>query len=106
MKTTIIALALVLLVSPVLAEHAYWHQPHSTNQNPFDPNSLNNPFGRYGNPFSSESPNNSFGKGIPLILIVSLIRSDGMGTNSAQNRHTIRLGIMVIALVLRAQTIQ
>lgn len=32
------------------------------NQNQFDPNSISNPFGRYGNEFSPDSVNNEFGK--------------------------------------------
>lgn len=31
------------------------------NNNRFDPNSVANPFGRYGNPFSHNSINNQFG---------------------------------------------
>jgi hypothetical protein len=33
--------------------------------NPYDPNSVNNPYGRYGNPYSPESINNPYGAGNP-----------------------------------------
>jgi hypothetical protein len=33
----------------------------SLNANPYDPNSVNNPFGRYGSPFSQDSLKNPFG---------------------------------------------
>jgi|GEM_PF-1355377 len=36
------------------------------NSNPFDPNSVSNPFGEYGSPFSPESINNPFGAGSPF----------------------------------------
>lgn len=32
------------------------------NSNPYDPNSVNNPYGRYGNPYSSDSINNPYGQ--------------------------------------------
>jgi hypothetical protein len=35
------------------------------NNNPFDPNSLANPYGRYGSPFSPDSLNNPYGAGNP-----------------------------------------
>ncbi len=35
----------------------------STNQ--YDPDSISNPYGRYGNPYSSDSVNNLFGAGNP-----------------------------------------
>ncbi len=34
--------------------------------NPFDPDSIDNPFGRYGNPFSPDSIHNPFGAGNPF----------------------------------------
>ncbi|MEM4412908.1 MAG: hypothetical protein QXD59_01380 [Candidatus Caldarchaeum sp.] len=34
--------------------------------NPFDPDSISNPFGRYGSPFSPDSLNNPFGAGNPF----------------------------------------
>ena len=36
------------------------------SSNPFDPDSVSNPFGRYGNPFSPDSINNPFGAGNPF----------------------------------------
>lgn len=35
------------------------------NTNRFDPNSVANPYGRYGSPYSSESINNPYGAGSP-----------------------------------------
>jgi hypothetical protein len=32
------------------------------NANPYDPNSVANPFGRYGSPYSSDSINNPYGQ--------------------------------------------
>jgi hypothetical protein len=31
------------------------------NSNPYDPNSVSNPYGRYGSPYSSDSINNPYG---------------------------------------------
>ncbi len=33
--------------------------------NPYDPNSINNPYGRYGNPYSPDSIRNPYGAGNP-----------------------------------------
>ncbi len=64
MKTSIFILIVSLVIAiPAYAEHVYWHQTNQTNSNQYDPDSLNNPFGRYGSRFSPESPNNSFGAG-------------------------------------------
>jgi len=35
------------------------------NANPYDPNSVVNPYGRYGSPYSSDSINNPYGAGSP-----------------------------------------
>jgi len=35
------------------------------NTNPYDPDSVSNPYGRYGNPYSADSLNNQFGAGNP-----------------------------------------
>jgi hypothetical protein len=32
------------------------------NNNPYDPNSVSNPYGRYGSPYSADSVNNPYGK--------------------------------------------
>ena len=32
------------------------------NSNPYDPNSISNPYGRYGNPYSPDSVNNPYGR--------------------------------------------
>lgn len=34
----------------------------NVNNNPYDPNSISNPYGRYGNPYSADSVNNPYGK--------------------------------------------
>jgi hypothetical protein len=40
---------------------------HGTvNDNQFDPNSIANPFGKYGSQFSPDSINNQFGAGSPF----------------------------------------
>jgi hypothetical protein len=38
------------------------HYLGNVNTNQFDPNSINNQFGRYGSQFSPDSVNNQFGK--------------------------------------------
>jgi hypothetical protein len=35
------------------------------NANPYDPNSVANPYGRYGSPYSPDSINNPYGAGSP-----------------------------------------
>jgi hypothetical protein len=35
------------------------------NSNQYDPNSVANPYGRYGSPYSSDSINNPYGAGSP-----------------------------------------
>jgi hypothetical protein len=37
----------------------------NVNRNPYDPNSIANPYGRYGSPYSPDSINNPFGAGSP-----------------------------------------
>ena len=67
-KFIILAL-LAVFISPV----AQADPPHLRNQqtgkylgnlsaNPYDPNSLNNPYGRYGSSYSAESINNPYGQ--------------------------------------------
>lgn len=36
------------------------------NSNPYDPNSVSNPYGRYGSTYSSDSPNNPYGRGVQI----------------------------------------
>jgi hypothetical protein len=38
------------------------------SNNPYDPDSVSNPYGRFGNPYSSESVNNPYGVGNPYSL--------------------------------------
>ena len=35
------------------------------SRDPYAPNSITNPYSRYGNPYSPESPNNPYGAGNP-----------------------------------------
>ena len=37
----------------------------NANANPYDPNSVSNPMGRYGSPYSQDSINNPYGAGNP-----------------------------------------
>jgi hypothetical protein len=58
---------LVMLAAPALAQSPRIYAPDGTylgnlNTNQFDPNSVSNPFGRYGNPYSPDSINNPYGK--------------------------------------------
>jgi hypothetical protein len=41
--------------------------PFGRYGSPFSPDSVTNPFGRYGSPFSPDSPNNPFAVGAPPI---------------------------------------
>jgi hypothetical protein len=41
------------------------HYRGRSSANPYDPDSISNPHGRFGNPFSSESIHNPFGAGNP-----------------------------------------
>ncbi len=34
----------------------------NANSNPYDPNSVSNPYGRYGSPYSPDSINNPYGR--------------------------------------------
>ena len=62
----VIAMAMALLVPPlVLAQSIY--APDGTylgnlNRNQYDPNSVSNPFGRYGSQYSPDSINNPYGR--------------------------------------------
>jgi hypothetical protein len=74
MKISLLALSAVLLLSgTVQAQSPYLkgYEPRTgqhdkylgnLNQNQFDPNSVNNPFGRYGSPYSPDSVRNPFGQ--------------------------------------------
>ena len=71
MRTTTIALFVILTGQSVLAyEHHFTNQKGAqlvtqdgkylgnVNNNPYDSNSINNPYGKYGNPLSPDSINN------------------------------------------------
>ncbi len=47
--------------------------PYGVYGSPYSPNSINNPYGVYGSPYSVQSPNNPYGQG-PTII------SPGMGS--------------------------
>ncbi|HMB37408.1 MAG TPA: hypothetical protein VKV41_25400 [Methylomirabilota bacterium] len=67
MKTLLVLTLSTLLAGPVLAGGLWLQAPNgkylgNLNSNPFDPNSVANPFGRYGSQFSPDSINNGFGR--------------------------------------------
>jgi len=67
MKRIILAAVLATMALPALAQSPRVYAPDGTylgnlNSNQFDPNSVSNPFGRYGSEFSSDSINNRFGR--------------------------------------------
>jgi hypothetical protein len=70
----IIATALIAAATPAMAQTDFRNDYNSPkiyapdgkylgnlNENQFDPNSIANPFGRYGSQFSPDSVNNQFG---------------------------------------------
>ena len=62
-----LVVSFVVLAAPALAQSPRIYAPDGTylgnlNTNQFDPNSVANPFGRYGNPYSPDSINNPYGK--------------------------------------------
>jgi hypothetical protein len=66
MRRLILAAAL-LAATPALAQPPQIYAPDGTylgnlSTNQFDPNSVSNPYGRYGNPYSPDSINNRFGR--------------------------------------------
>ena len=48
--------------SPILVDPSTGKYLGNLNSNQFDPNSVNNQFGRYGSKFSPDSINNKFGQ--------------------------------------------
>jgi hypothetical protein len=75
MNRTIIAIAAIAIATPAIAQGWDYRNdsnspkiiaPDGTyrgnlNNNPYDPNSVANPYGKFGNPYSSDSVNNQFG---------------------------------------------
>ena len=60
-------LTALLLAAPAFAESPYLVAPDgkylgNLNANPYDPNSVSNPYGRYGSPYSPDSINNPYGQ--------------------------------------------
>ncbi|MDT8383930.1 MAG: hypothetical protein RRB22_05905 [Gammaproteobacteria bacterium] len=88
---TILAIITVLFVtvgaaiagSPILVDPSTGKYLGNLNNNPYDPNSvsnpygqygskyspdsINNPYGEYGSPYSDKSPNNPYGTGPAII---------------------------------------
>ena len=77
MRTLIVAVAMCVALGVTGAAHAIDMRDSTNspkliapngkylgnlNDNPYDPNSVANPYGQYGNPYSSESVNNPFGQ--------------------------------------------
>lgn len=62
------ALVLGMLITAAFADEppqlygADGHYLGNLSANPYDPNSVNNPYGRYGSTYSSESINNPYGR--------------------------------------------
>lgn len=65
MKTFFIALLILCLSVPVLAQVQLYARDGTylgnVTTNPYDPNSINNPYGRYGSEYSRDSIHNQFG---------------------------------------------
>ena len=60
-------LTALLLAAPAFAESPYLVAPDgkylgNLNANSYDPNSVSNPYGRYGSPYSPDSINNPYGQ--------------------------------------------
>ncbi len=66
MKTVIIALALfttqVRADSPYLVDPSTGKYLGTLNSNQYDPNSVANPYGKFGSPYSPDSVNNPYSK--------------------------------------------
>jgi len=68
MKTLIgIVVGVVLFATTVFAQSPEIYSSDgkylgNLNSNPYDPNSISNPYGIYGNPYSPDSINNPYGK--------------------------------------------
>lgn len=68
MKLALIAALAVMAASPALAQDwPYIVSPGgrylgNLNPNPYDPNSVANPYGQFGNPYSPDSINNPYGR--------------------------------------------
>lgn len=67
MKIRIITLAVALLSPLAMADSPYLVDPQTgkylgnMNSNQYDPNSISNPYGRYGSQYSPDSVNNPYG---------------------------------------------
>lgn len=64
---TLAAVAAVLVATPAFAGSPYLVSPDgqylgTLSSNPYDPDSVSNPYGRYGSPYSADSVNNPYGK--------------------------------------------
>ena len=64
---TLTAIALILWALPAAGQSPTIRGPNgeylgNLNSNEFDPNSVANPYGRYGSPYSKDSINNEYGR--------------------------------------------
>ncbi len=59
MNRILIIAAISMACSSAMAQHYMGR----ANQNPYDPQSTANPYGRYGSQFSPDSINNAYGRG-------------------------------------------
>ena len=73
----VVCVSMLTVPGMAVAAHAVWHQPSGVANNPYDPNSVNNPYGgmgvrtvltasiilmgRFGSPYSPDSVNNPYG---------------------------------------------
>ena len=67
MRLFLIVLIAASLAGSAQAGGTYLVSPDGTylgelNDNQFDPNSISNPYGKYGSPYSADSVNNPYGK--------------------------------------------
>jgi hypothetical protein len=67
MKLFLMALTASLLAGSAQAGDRYLMSPDGTylgelNDNKYDPDSISNPYGKYGSPYSEDSVNNPYGK--------------------------------------------
>jgi hypothetical protein len=77
--------------SPYLVDPQNGKYLGNLSNNPYDPNSVSNPYGRYGSPYSSDSINNPYGQygspyspnsvNNPYAINPPQIRGNGYGFN-------------------------
>ena len=67
MKFAVLIAAAITIAAPAMAQSPRLYAPDGTylgnlNNNPYDPNSVSNPYGQYGSPYSANSINNPYGQ--------------------------------------------